>query len=228
MGSTAGNTNPELGSSSATVPLRLHANNAATGSPQPSPLSQSVSVEGTTNDALSTASRIDAELPQQALDPSDEDERIEQPSDDDYKTPENAVSDRGNQGADSPTITVQDQGHDPRSGATGSGHSGDNSPDARLEKEYHKEKVRKDGTKHDDEAKGGSSEDDSGLRGRHRSREKKQYRIESNASASDTDGGSAIRADASGSKKAPPRKLKTFEPLREKEESTSSPRYLPF
>ncbi|KAL8681240.1 MAG: hypothetical protein Q9186_002618 [Xanthomendoza sp. 1 TL-2023] len=217
MGSTAGNTNPELGSPSATAPLRLHAHNTSTGSPQPSPLSQSVSAEGTTTGTLSVGSGIDTEHSQQDLNSSGASDRKRQPSDGDRMISDIPEAQGGGQGADPNTTHMQDREPDPR-GATGEVLSGNSSPDARLEKEYHREKVRSDGTKDDGQAKGDSSGEDSGSRGRQKSREKKQYRKESNASASDTDGGSAKGATANGSGKTLPRKLKTFEPLREKEE----------
>ncbi|KAL8768357.1 MAG: hypothetical protein Q9209_005391 [Squamulea sp. 1 TL-2023] len=131
----------------------------------------------------------------------------------DKQVPENE-----GQGTDSTTTTTQDQESNSIPGIVGSELSGNNSPDARLEKEYHREKVRSDGTKNDDEDKDTSSGEDSSSRGRQRSREKKQYRKESNASASDTDGGTTKETASSNGKKTPQRKLKTFEPLREKEE----------
>ncbi|KAL8803156.1 MAG: hypothetical protein Q9182_003328 [Xanthomendoza sp. 2 TL-2023] len=218
MGSTAGNTNPQLGSPSATAPLRLHAHNTSTSSPQPSPLSQSVSAEGTVTGALSVASGVDTERSHQDLDSSGASEREGQPRDGDCMISDVPVAEGEKRGADSNTTVTQDQERVPTQGATGEGLSDSNSPDARLEKEYHREKVRSDGAKDDGQAKGDSSDEDSGSRGRQRSREKKQYRKESNASASDTDGGNAKGATARGSGKPPPRKLKTFEPLREKEE----------
>lgn len=95
------------------------------------------------------------------------------------------------------------------------------SPDARLEKEYHKDKVRTDTSAKDKEANDSSGDEDSSSRGRQKSREKKHYRKNSNVSASDTDRGSGKETAASSSKTPPPRKLKTFEPLQRKKEEES-------
>ncbi|KAL8730292.1 MAG: hypothetical protein Q9166_004175 [cf. Caloplaca sp. 2 TL-2023] len=218
MANTAGNTNAELGSPSATVPLRLHANSDTTGSPQPSPLSQSISAEGTTTDAPSTASGVDTELPHSDLDSSAADEQHGQASKKGPASAETPAFEGEEDRTGSMAPVIQDLGPYLTTRTADSELSGNNSPDARLEKEYHREKVRKDGTEDNAEGRISSSDEDSSLRGRQRSREKKQYRKQSNTSASDTDGGSAKDTTASGSKKPPPRKLKTFEPLREKYE----------
>ncbi|KAL9605887.1 MAG: hypothetical protein Q9179_000951 [Wetmoreana sp. 5 TL-2023] len=113
---------------------------------------------------------------------------------------------------------MQGREPEPSPGSPDSGYSGNDSPDARLEKEYHREQVRTDMAGKGDEAKDNSGDEAPSSRGRQRSREKKQYRKDSNVSASDTEGTSGKEASTSSSKKPPPRKLKTFEPLREKEE----------
>lgn len=217
MGSTAAESDAELESFVAAVPLQLHASNRTTGSPQPSPLSQSTSAEGTTG-IVSTASGLDIELFQSAT----TDEQDGQASSGHSTFVDSPLPEGGVHGAGSTAIATQDEECDLIPNEAGSGPDGNNSPDARLEKEYHREKVRKDGIENDDDYKASSSDEDSNTRGRQRGREKKQYRKDSNPSASDTDGGSAKKISTSSSKKPPSRKLKTFEPLREKEESMSS------
>ncbi|KAL8659904.1 MAG: hypothetical protein Q9226_000198 [Calogaya cf. arnoldii] len=203
MGSTAADASVESGSRSTIVP-------------SPSPLSQSVSAESTTG-TLPTEPGIDNQLPQSAAQSSATDKQNDQASNVGPLIPDEPVPESGKQGTDYTTRTTQDQDADVIPGAAGAGMSGNDSPDARLEKDYHRDKERNDGTKNDDTDPGSSSDEDSSSRGRQRDREKKHYRKESTASASDTDGGSAKETTTSSGKK-PPRKLKTFEPLREKEE----------
>lgn len=208
MGSTAADANAEFGSRPATVP-------------SPSPLSQAISAEGTTG-TLPTFTGIDTELPQSAVESPATDEQNSQDSNVGPISSDEPLPDIGKQATSSTILTTQDQETDLAPGTADSGLSGNDSPDARLEKEYHREKEKNDGIKNDDRDKGCSSDENSSSRGRQRNREKKQYRKESNASASDTDGGSAKEITTSSGKKPTPRKLKTFEPLREKEESMSS------
>ncbi|KAL8937979.1 MAG: hypothetical protein Q9216_004145 [Gyalolechia sp. 2 TL-2023] len=117
--------------------------------------------------------------------------------------------------------TVQEREPNPVPVSASSALEGNISPDARMEKEYHRDKMGEHGTISNNECNENSGQEESGPRGRQKSREKKHYRKESNVSPSDTDGTSATETTASSIKK-PPRKLKTFEPLREKEESTAA------
>ncbi|KAL8757584.1 MAG: hypothetical protein Q9199_002115 [Rusavskia elegans] len=208
MGSTAADANAEFGSRPATVP-------------SPSPLSQAISAEGTTG-TLPTFTGIDTELPQSAVESPATDEQNSQDSNVGPISSDEPLPDIGKQATSSTILTTQDQETDLAPGTADSGLSGNDSPDARLEKEYHREKEKNDGIKNDDRDKGCSSDENSSSRGRQRNREKKQYRKESNASASDTDGGSAKEITTSSGKKPTPRKLKTFEPLREKEERATA------
>ncbi|KAL8858066.1 MAG: hypothetical protein Q9178_005391 [Gyalolechia marmorata] len=217
MGSTAAESDAELESFLAAVPLQFRASNSTTGSPQPSPLSQSTSAEGTTS-IVSTASGIDTELFQSAA----TDQQDGQASSVDSTFLVSPIPEGAVQGAGLTATATQDQECDLFPVEAGSAVDGDNSPDARLEKEYHREKVREDGIKNDDDYVASSSDEDSNTRGRQRGREKKQYRKDSNPPASDTDGGRAKKISTSSSKKPPPRKLKTFEPLREKEEKATA------
>ena len=127
--------------------------------------------------------------------------------------------------AGSMAAVMQGREPDPIPGTQQAGAGDDTSPDARLEKDYHKSKMRKEGAvdSTDEDRRSDSSEDQdksSSSRGRQMNREKKEYRRDSNVSASDTDVGSGKeRSTSGGIRKVPPRKLKTFEPLREKEES---------
>ena len=100
------------------------------------------------------------------------------------------------------------------------------SPDTRLEKEYHTDKVGTDESKEGNEAEDISGDFSPSARGWQKSREKKHYRKDSNVSASDTEGGGSGKETGKSSSKAPPRKLKTFEPLlrKKEEESMLSPR----
>ncbi|KAL8788105.1 MAG: hypothetical protein Q9213_001863 [Squamulea squamosa] len=217
MGSSAADTTAELEYPSAAAKVQLHSSNNTTASPQPSPLSQSTSAEGTTG-ILSAAPGADTEISHPAVESSATNENDGQHSSTVSTSTTIRLPKDEEQGTVLTTTTTQDQELNSMPVAAGSELSGNNSPDARLEKEYHREKVRSDGTKNGDEDKDTSSGEDSSPRGRQRNREKKKYRKESNASASGTDGGTTKETATSGSKKTPPRKLKTFEPLREKEE----------
>ncbi|KAL8642985.1 MAG: hypothetical protein Q9228_000384 [Teloschistes exilis] len=197
------------------LPLRPHGNKPHTSSPQPSPLSQSISAEGTAADALPTASAIRTEVKDSVADSGAANEEDE-PSDSRTVTVQGDTL-RGNRESSMGPMSAVTQGQD-NDPVLGSGLSGNDSPDARLEKEYHRDKVRTDIKKKGDEAKDGSSDENSSSRGRQRNREKKQYRKATNASTSDTDGGSGKETEGSERKKPPSRKWKTFEPLREKEE----------
>ncbi|KAL8970860.1 MAG: hypothetical protein Q9183_001326 [Haloplaca sp. 2 TL-2023] len=99
-----------------------------------------------------------------------------------------------------------------------SAEPGEGSPDTRLEKEYHTEKVGTDESKEVNEAGDISGNISPSARGWQKSREKKHYRKDSNVSASDTEGGGSGKETGKSSSKAPPRKLKTFEPLLRKKE----------
>lgn len=200
------------------LPLRLHGNKPHTGSPQPSPLSQSISAEGTAAEAFPTASDIRTESKISAADSqaaNDEDGLSGS------ATPiVQGVAPRDESESEIGSMSAVTQGQDVDS-SLGSGLSGNDSPDARLEKEYHRDKVRTDIRKKGDESKDNSSDENSSSRGRQRNREKKQYRKVASVSASDTDRGSGKEIEGSASNKPTPRKWKTFEPLREKEERMS-------
>ncbi|KAL8660782.1 MAG: hypothetical protein Q9202_006204 [Teloschistes flavicans] len=197
------------------LPLRLHGNKPHTGSPQPSPLSQSISAEGTAAEAFPTASDIRTESKISAADSqaaNDEDGLSGS------ATPiVQGVAPRDESESEIGSMSAVTQGQDVDSSLE-SGLSGNDSPDARLEKEYHRDKVRTDIRKKGDESKDNSSDENSSSRGRQRNREKKQYRKVASVSASDTDRGSGKEIEGSASNKPPLRKWKTFEPLREKEE----------
>ncbi|KAL8694383.1 MAG: hypothetical protein Q9218_000949 [Villophora microphyllina] len=174
-----------------------------------------MSAEGTIADAVPPESSMGTEVHQSAADSQPANHGDDQSGSKPPTVQGQTLQEESEPSVGSIPAVAHGQEPDPTSG---SGLSGDDSPDARLEKDYHRDKVRMDTTKIGDEAKGGSSDEDSSSRGRQRNREKKQYRKESNVSASDTDGGSGKETEGSDSKKPPPRKWKTFEPLREKEE----------
>ena len=199
---------------------------AGSGSPSssvssPTPFSQSTFAEGTIG-ALSTEPDIDAKLPPPAAQSSAVDKQNDQVGKVEALSLDEPVPESQKRRTDSVTATAKHQKVDATPGAAHSSFSGNNSPDSRLEKEYHKEKERDESTTDNYEDQGSSDDDDSSSRGRQKSREKKHYRRESDASATDTDRGNAKETPTISGKKPPPRKLKTFEPLREKEESTLS------
>lgn len=208
MGSTAADANAELGSRPATVA-------------SPSPLSQSISAEGTTG-TLSTVTGVGTGLPQSAAESSVKDGQKGKHGNVGPIASDQPLPDTENQATSSPSLKTHDNETELVRGTVDSGLSGSDSPDARLEKEYHREKERNDEITNNDRDRGSSSDEDSTSRGRQRNREKKQYRKESHTSASDTEAGGSKETTTSSGKTPPPRKLKTFEPLREKKESTSS------
>ncbi|KAL9005542.1 MAG: hypothetical protein Q9188_001703 [Gyalolechia gomerana] len=216
-GGSTGNNNHESANSPGTLPLRLRTDSKSTASPHPSPLSQSTSAGVTDADYETTAHGTHTELQQSgtnfpmAVKQEDHAENLNPTAAD--KSPDD---EQGSKQASIAKI-VQEREPGPVSVSTSSALSGNTSPDARMEKEYHRDKIGERETNSDNECQESSGEEESGSRGRQKSREKKHYRKESNVSASDTDGTSANETSASSSKK-PPRKLKTFEPLREKEE----------
>ncbi|KAL9013720.1 MAG: hypothetical protein Q9173_001601 [Seirophora scorigena] len=198
--------NNEPGSHSDLVLSRPHQNNKSTVSPQPSPLSQSTSAADTTTESASSAIylRTEPQLSDPEGDPnSNAPRRLSDPPPDEATKPRTGAV----------AAVIQEQEPDT---VPPTSFNGNTSPDEGLEKEYHTEKRRSRRTDSDEDYNESSGDEDQGSRGRQRSREKKHYRTVSDVSASDTDGGSATEA-ASGRKK-PPRKLKTFEPLREKKE----------
>ncbi|KAI4238910.1 MAG: hypothetical protein LQ349_000752 [Xanthoria aureola] len=208
MGSTAADANAELGSRPATVA-------------SPSPLSQSISAEGTTG-TLSTVTGVGTGLPQSAAESSVKDGQKGEHGNVSPITSDQPLPDIENQATSSPSLTTHDHETELVRGTVDSGLSGSDSPDARLEKEYHREKERNDEITNNDRDRGSSSDEDSTSRGRQRNREKKQYRKESHTPASDTDAGSSKETTTSSGKTPPPRKLKTFEPLREKKERATA------
>ncbi|KAL8945224.1 MAG: hypothetical protein Q9211_000234 [Gyalolechia sp. 1 TL-2023] len=207
----------EPANSSGTLPLRLRTDSKSTGSPHPSPLSQSTSAGLTDADHDSTAPVSHTE-PQQSKAESPTAFRQEDHAENPDPTAAEKSSDDG-QGSKPGSIAaiVQEREPDPVPVSASSALSSNDSPDAPMAKEYHRDKMGERGTNSDNEYKESSGEEESGSRGRQTNREKKHYRRESNLSASDTDGTSATGTSASSSKK-PRRKLKTFEPLREKQE----------
>ncbi|KAL8674728.1 MAG: hypothetical protein Q9168_000886 [Polycauliona sp. 1 TL-2023] len=204
MGSTTANASAESGSGSTTYP-------------SPNPLSQSISAEGTTG-SLPTDSRVGTELPHPAAQPTAANGQDKQASNECPLSSDEPLPDSGKQQTDSPSAASQDQEANVVPEADETALSGNNSPDARLEKEYHRERESNDGIKHDATDQGSSTDEGSSSRGRQMNREKKHYRKESTASASDTDGGSAKETATAKGKNPQPRRLKTFEPLRDKEE----------
>ncbi|KAL8982388.1 MAG: hypothetical protein Q9205_003087 [Flavoplaca limonia] len=208
MGSTEADAGAGLGSPSTSIS-------------SPSPLSNSTFAEGI-NAALSTELAVDAKLPPPAAQSSSMDKQNDQVGKLGALNLDEPLPESQEHGTDSITATAHHQEVDTISGPAHSSPSGNDSPDARLEKEYHREKERDENTTDHYEDQGSSDDDDSSSRGRQRSREKKHYRKESNASASDTDRGSAKETTTISGKKPAPRKLKTFEPLREKEEKAKA------
>ncbi|KAL8655645.1 MAG: hypothetical protein Q9210_000755 [Variospora velana] len=197
--------NTEPGSPSGVIPSRFHPSNKSTASPQPSPLSQSTSAADTTAEPASSAIS-QPQLPAPGNDPKNDAPR--------------KLSDSPQNRAMKPTTgAMAEVMQEPEAEAipSTSSFNGNTSPDESLEKEYHTEKTGSRRADDDENYNESSGDEAQGSHGRQRSREKKHYRKVSNVSASDTDGGSATETAANGSKK-PPRKLKTFEPLREKEE----------
>lgn len=194
--------NTESVSPSGPIPLRLHPSIKTTGSPQPSPLSQSISAGET------RAAPASPQLATESLQASSEGTLV-------LDTPAQEVR---KQSTGSMAAVIEGREPDPIPGMAEL--SGNNSPDASLEKDYHREKVaglRTDADSGDDYKDSSEDEDDGGSRGRQKNREKKHYRKVSDVSVSDTDGGSATEASVNDIKK-PPRKLKTFEPLQKKKE----------
>lgn len=220
-GRTAGSKDAELISSSGALPLRLRTNSKSTGSPQPSPLSQSTSAADTVADPESTAPgvRIGPQMPDVGF--SAEAGQDDLATNSSPTVPDSLPHEERKTETESMAAIMQGREPDPIPSSLIPNLSGHNSPDARLEKEYHRDKKGETGTEVGDESRDSSTDEESGSRGRQRSREKKHYRKDSNVSASDTDGASANETSASSSKK-PPRKLKTFEPLRKKYESRCS------
>ncbi|KAL9603141.1 MAG: hypothetical protein Q9219_001344 [cf. Caloplaca sp. 3 TL-2023] len=198
--------------------LRFRANSKNTGSPQPSPLSQSTSAGDVTVDPAPVASEMDSQSQQPELSVSTtpveptEDTNDEALTNQGKSSPEAGTSKPGSMAA-----VMRGQEPDPIPEPTTSTFSGNNSPDARLEKDYHRDRTGETGIDSGADNRDSSGDEESDSRGRQKDREKKHYRKESNVSASDTEGTSTTEVSTSSAKK-PPRKLKTFEPLREKQE----------
>lgn len=210
VASAGTNSNAESGNPLGSIPLRHHSGNRSTGSSQPSPLSQSTSAEESTVESLSpTVNRY--------IEPQQSDSERNQASDEPENVPGTSLHEAGKHRTVSVAAIMQGGNPDPFPGTVSPKSRGNTSPDARLEKDYHKEKATERRTDSDGNYKDSSGDEDTGSRGRQRSREQKHYRKGSNVSASDTDGGNATETSVSGHKK-PPRKLKTFEPLQRKEE----------
>ena len=207
----------ESASVSGVLPLRLRTNSRSTNSQQPSPLSQSTSAAETVAGPDSMASDVQMVPHQLDKDPSITAEQDVHASHDAAAVVSRSPGEGKKPGTGSMAALMQGREPDLIPGSISPDLSGNNSPDARLEKDYYKEKTSKSVTELGNDKKHSSDDEESGSRGRQKSREKKHYRRESNVSASDTDGASANEHSASEIKK-PPRKLKTFEPLREKEE----------
>lgn len=196
------------------LPLRPRSDSKSTSSPHPSPLSQSTSAGVSDANHGPSAPEVHTEPRQSAMDfPVD----IKQEADIASLSPTAASKQPSDgQALESGSVAAAGNEREPDSVPVVASPmlSGNDSPDARLKKDYHKDKTGERGTNSDKEYK--SSGDESDSRGRQKSREKKHYRKDSNISASDTDGTSANETSTG---KKPPRKLKTFEPLREKQES---------
>ncbi|KAL8952904.1 MAG: hypothetical protein Q9222_001194 [Ikaeria aurantiellina] len=207
-------------SSSAASSLRVIPDQSL-GHSQPSPLSRSMSAGGTTSEA---SSGIDTGAQHQGMDspagPVYDEQVLQEAFIGSRQLPQ---ENDGRQRRGSMAAVMQGREPDPIPGAMRSSTSRRDSPDVRLEKEYRKEKPKGGESGSGDEIKDDSCAEDSDSRGRQKRREKKEYRRESTVSASDTDGGTTSQVKV---KKPAPRKLKTFEPLREKQErakSTSEP-----
>ncbi|KAI4119069.1 MAG: hypothetical protein LQ345_000944 [Seirophora villosa] len=198
--------NNEPGSHSGLVSSRPHPSNESNGSPQPSPLSQSAPAADTTTESASSAIdlRTEPQLSAPEGDPSSNAPRR-------FSDPPPIETTKPT--ARAAAAVLQEQ--EPDAVPPTSSFNRNTSPDEGLEKEYHTEK-RSRRPDSDEDSNESAGDEDQGPRGRQRSREKKHYRTVSDVSASDTDGGSA--AEAANGRKKPPRKLKTFEPLREKKE----------
>ncbi|KAL8710316.1 MAG: hypothetical protein Q9220_005086 [cf. Caloplaca sp. 1 TL-2023] len=215
-----GDTQSRRGSLPAASSLRLNPDHSL-GHPQPSPLSQSISAGETTSEAPLD---VDLGAQNQVIESSaksvQDDPELQEASTGSKQPPQ---VDDGRQRRGSMAAVMQGREPDPIPGAIHSSTSGRDSPHMHLEKDYHKEKRKGSESGSGPEAEGNSGDEHSGSRGRQKGREKKEYRRDSTVSASDTDGGSTKGSEV---KQPAPRKLKTFEPLREKQErakSTSEP-----
>ncbi|KAI4143713.1 MAG: hypothetical protein L6R39_004471 [Caloplaca ligustica] len=180
------------------------------------PLSQSTSADETAAEEMSTSIGRYTDLPPSATEvdaaPGHDDQPISE-----FPTT-TLQHESKEQRPDSVAAVMQGRQPDPIPGTIPSTTNGNTSPDARLEKDYHREKATEERTAGEETDRDSSGDEDEGSRGRQPDRKKKHYRKDSNVStASDTDGGSNAETLV-GSARKPPRKLKTFEPLRKKEE----------